>query len=129
MIEEGWSRESSERGIIRKKNCKKNTGVQILKKSQTKGLIPTINKSLSMLKRIIEMQNVGGNVRKMNSKTVVKVMMIFWFALLVQIRLNQNARKTVIKTLYVMGGMVTVLGLVGTTGILAYKHWNGRKNS
>jgi hypothetical protein len=29
-----------------------------------------------------------------------------------------------IKTAHVMGGIVTVLGIAGSTGILIYKHWS-----
>lgn len=82
-----------------------------------------------MLKRIVEMQNIGGNIEKMKTTSIVKVMMIFWVALVVQMKLNTSARRTVIKTLYVFGGIVTVLGVVGTTGMLVYKHSKKRKNS
>lgn len=82
-----------------------------------------------MLKRIVEMQNIGGNIEKMKTTSIVKVMMIFWVALVVQMKLNTSARRTVIKTLYVLVGVVTVLGVVGTTGMLVYKHSKKRKNS
>jgi hypothetical protein len=104
--------------------------VQLKPKRKPYGPLQVINNSLKMLKRIVEMQNISRNVQKINSATVVKVMLLFWLALLVQMKFNKSARKTVIKTLYVMGGMVTVLGLVGTTGILIYKHRSTkRKNS
>lgn len=100
-----------------------------LKRGKPQGLIHTIHNSLNMLKKIVEMQNIGGNIQKMKSISIIKLMVIFWVALLVQIKFNKSARKTVIKTLYVLGGIVTVLGVVGTTGMLVYKHCKKRRNS
>ena len=100
-----------------------------MKKPKSKGLIHTIENSLNMLKKIIEMQNIGGNIQKINSKTLIKIMMVFWLALLLQVKFNQKARKSVIRMLYVMGSMVTVMGIVGTTAILTYKHWNKRRRN
>jgi hypothetical protein len=105
--------------------------VRILKskRGEPQGLIHTIHNSLNMLKKIVEMQNIGGNILKIKTTSIVKLMLIFWVALLVQIKFNKSARKTVIKTLYVLGGIVTVLGVVGTTGMLVYKHCKRRTNS
>jgi len=73
-----------------------------------------------MVKRI-EIQNVNGHIQSMNTGTIVKVMIVFWLVLLAQIKFNQNARQIVIKTLYVLGGIISVFGTVGTTGVLIYK--------
>ena len=75
------------------------------------------------------MQNITDNIHKMSTASIIKVMMIFWIALLIQIKFNKNARKIVIKTLFVLGGMITVFGTVGTTGVLVFKHIRKRKNS
>ena len=99
------------------------------KKQKPKGLIHTLNNSMSMLKKIVEMQNIGGNVQKMNSATIIKVMCVFWLALLLQLKMNAKARKSVIKMFYVMGSMVTVMGIVSTSGVLIYKEWNKRKRN
>ena len=82
---------------------------------------------MQMVKKIVEMQNIAGNIQKVESKTVLKIMFVFWLSLLVQVKFNQKSRKSVIKMLYVMGSMVTVMGIVGTSGILVYKHWNRKK--
>ena len=100
-----------------------------LRRGKPQGLLPTIHKSLNMLKNIVEMQNVGGHIHRMNTANVLKVMMVFWLALLVQVKFNKSSRKTVIKMLYALGGMITVLGVFGTTSILVYKHLKKRKNS
>ena len=82
-----------------------------------------------MLKKIVEMQNVSRQVQRINTSSLVKVMVVSWIALLVQIKFNKSARKTVIRMLYIFGGMITVLGVMGTTGILGYKYWKKRKSS
>lgn len=84
-----------------------------------------------MFKNLAEMQNISGIIHRMNTTTVIKVMLLFWIALLIQVKFNKKSRMTVIKTLYIMGGIVTVLGSAGTTGIVLYKHFHspkGRKN-
>jgi cytochrome c oxidase assembly factor CtaG len=65
----------------------------------------------------------------MSTASIIKVMCVFWIALLIQVKFNKNARKIVIKTLYILGGMITVFGTVGTTGVLIIKHIKKRKNS
>ena len=124
-----WSGDNSERGIVQIKRKSQDSPVVKMKKPKSKGLIHTIENSLNMLKKIIEMQNIGGNIQKINSKTLIKIMMVFWLALLLQVKFNQKARKSVIRMLYVMGSMVTVMGIVGTTAILTYKHWNKRRRN
>lgn len=100
-----------------------------LRRTKPQGVLPTIHKSLRMLKNIVEMQNLGGHIHRMSTANILKVMMVFWLALLIQVKFNKSSRKTVIKMLYALGGMVTVLGVVGTTGVLVYKHLKKRKNS
>jgi len=51
-------------------------------------------------------------------------MIVSWLALLLQVRYTKSARRTMIKTMHVMGGIVTVLSIVGSTGVLVYKHWS-----
>lgn len=63
----------------------------------------------------------------MNTSTIIKLMIIFWLILLVQIKFNKNAKEIVIKILYVLGGIISVFGTVGTTGVLIYKHWKKEK--
>jgi len=75
------------------------------------------------------MQNISEHIHRTSTLSILKVMFVFWLALYCQMRLNKNARETVIKILYVLGGIVTVLGLVGTTGVLVIKHCRQRKGS
>ena len=82
-----------------------------------------------MVKRLIEMQNIGRSIYKINTSTLIKIMLIFLLSLLVQVKFNQKARKSVIRMVYVMGSMITVLGLVGTSGILIYKHVSKRRKN
>jgi hypothetical protein len=82
-----------------------------------------------MIKKIVEMQNVHGHIQKMNTGTIIKFMIVFWLILLAQIKFNKNARKIVIKTLYVLGGVISVFGTVGTTGVLIYKQWKTKNES
>lgn len=82
-----------------------------------------------MLKRLLEMQNISEHIHRTSTASIIKVMAVFWLALILQMKYNKNSRQIVIKTLYVLGGIVTVLGTVGTTGVLIIKHCKGRKNS
>lgn len=82
-----------------------------------------------MLRRILEMQNIGGHIRRTSNATIIKTMVLFWAALLVQVKFNRSAKKAVLKTLYVLGGIITVLGVVGSTGVLIYKHSKRRRDS
>lgn len=82
-----------------------------------------------MLRKIVEMQNISRHIHRTPTSSIIKVMIVFWVALLVQIKFNKSARKTVIKMLYVLGGMITVVGVVGTTGVLVYKHSRKRTDS
>lgn len=77
-----------------------------------------------MLNSIVEIHKIGGKIKKIKSGTIVKLMMVSWIALLLQVRYTKSARKTMIKTMHVMGGIITVLGIVGSTGVLVYKHWS-----
>jgi hypothetical protein len=82
-----------------------------------------------MIKRIVEMQNVNGHIDKMKTTNILKLMVVFWLILLMQVRFNKNARKTVFKIMYILGGIVTVFGAVGSTGVLCYKEWRRKKNT
>jgi hypothetical protein len=62
----------------------------------------------------------------MSTVTIVKLMIVFWLVLFAQLKFNKNARRIVIKTLYVLGGMISVFGTVGTTGVLIYKQWKAK---
>ena len=77
-----------------------------------------------MLKSIVEIHKIGGRIRKVQSGTIVKMMMVSWLALLLQVQYTKSARRTMIKTMHVMGGIVTVLAIVSSTGVLVYKHWS-----
>ncbi len=75
------------------------------------------------------MQNISGHIQNISTASIVKVMIFFWVALLIQIKFNKSCRKTVIRMLYAMGGMITVLGVAGTTGVLLFKHLKRRRDS
>ena len=99
------------------------------KKQQPKGVLETLHNSIHMLKSIVEIHKIGGRIRKINSGTITKMMIVSWLALLLQVRYTKSARRTMIKTAHVMGGIVTVLGIAGSTGILIYKHWSTHNDS
>ena len=128
MVREHWSGDGSERHLAPLRQVPSKSPV-IFKPKKQKGLIKTIENSLNMFRKLIEMQNIGGNIRKINNATLIKIMLVFWLSLLIQVKFNQKARKSVIKMLYLMGSMVTVLGLVGTSGILIYKHVSKRRRN
>lgn len=44
--------------------------------------------------------------------------------MLVQIKYNKNGRQIVIKILHILGGIISVFGVVGTTGMLIYKSYS-----
>ena len=123
MVEEAWSSPHSQQKLAVSRPRRQ----EVVGLVQPKGLIQTINNSLSMVKKIVEMQNINGNIQRVSTGTIIKIMIVFWVALLVQIKFNKSARRTVIKMLYIMGGMVTVLGVTGSTAFLIYKHWNKRQ--
>jgi hypothetical protein len=100
-----------------------------LRRVKKHNFIEIIENSMTMLKKIVEMQNLSGHIHNMSTANIIKLMLMFWFALLLQLKLNQNARTVVIKTLLVLGGITTVFGTAGTTGLLIYKHWKKRKSS
>lgn len=122
MLEEGYSEKDPSR-------VGRPVTVRRVKKQKPEGLLETVHNSLRMLKRLLEMQDVGGHIQRLSTATLIKVMVVFWVALLLQVKFNKSARKTVIRMVYALGGMVTVLGVVSTTGLLAYKHWKKRKDS
>ena len=77
-----------------------------------------------MIKKLIELQNVPGKILKINTMTIVKCMIVFWLILLVQIKYNKNGRQIVIKILHILGGIISVFGICGTTGMLIYKNYS-----
>lgn len=74
-----------------------------------------------MIKNIIEIQSINEKIKKMNTGTIIKLTIIFWILLIAQIKFSKNTRQTVLRILYVLGGIVSVFGTVGTTGALIYK--------
>ncbi len=57
----------------------------------------------------------------MSTGTIIKFTILFWIILIAQIKFNKNTRQIVLKILYVLGGVISVFGTVGTTGALIYK--------
>ena len=49
-----------------------------------------------------------------------------WLLLIAQLTLNPKSRRVVIRMLFVLMGLSTILGTVGTTGVLIYKRWHAK---
>jgi hypothetical protein len=122
MLEEGYSEKDLSR-------IGRPVSIKRVKRVKPEGLLDTVHNSIRMLKRLLDMQDVGGHIQRLSTATLIKVMMMFWIALLLQVKFNRSARKTVIRMLYALGGMVTVLGVASTTGLLLYKHCKKRRDS
>ena len=45
----------------------------------------------------------------------------------IQLKMSPHARKFIFKTLYVIAGMLSVFGALGTTGVLMYKYRNSQR--
>ena len=77
-----------------------------------------------MIKKLIELQNVPGKILKIDTLTIIKLMIVFWIILFVQLKFNKNGRQVVLKIIHVLGGIISVFGVVGTTGMLIYKNYS-----
>jgi hypothetical protein len=60
----------------------------------------------------------------MSTGTIVKLTILFWIILIAQIKFNKNARQIVFKILYILGGIISIFGTLGTTGALIYKQYS-----
>lgn len=83
-----------------------------------------IQDSVGMIKNIIEIQTLNGRIQKMSTGTILKLTVIFWIILIAQIKFSKDTRQIVLKTLYVLGGVISIFGTVGTTGALIYKQYS-----
>lgn len=83
-----------------------------------------IQNSVGMIKNIIEIQTLNGRIQKMSTGTILKLTIIFWIILIAQIKFSKDTRQIVLKTLYVLGGIISIFGTVGTTGALIYKQYS-----
>jgi hypothetical protein len=83
-----------------------------------------IQNSVGMIKNIIEIQTLNGRIQKMSTGTIIKLTIIFWIILIAQIKFSKDTRQIILKTLYVLGGIISIFGTVGTTGALIYKQYS-----
>jgi hypothetical protein len=65
----------------------------------------------------------------MSTGTIVKLTILFWIILIAQIKFNKNTRQIVFKILYVLGGIISIFGTLGTTGALIYKQYSKKQKS
>jgi hypothetical protein len=86
-----------------------------------KNFFEMIQNSVGMIKNIIEIQTINGRIQKISTGTIIKLTVVFWIILIAQIKFNKDTRQIVLKILYILGGIVSVFGTVGTTGALIYK--------
>jgi hypothetical protein len=89
-----------------------------------KNFFEMIQNSVGMIKNIIEIQTLNGRIQKMSTGTILKLTIIFWIILIAQIKFSKDTRQIVLKTLYVLGGIISIFGTVGTTGALIYKQYS-----
>lgn len=82
-----------------------------------------------MVKHVLEVSNINGTIHKVKMTTIVKIMILFWAVLLCQWKFNNRAKATIIKTLMILMGIITVFGTVGTTGVFVLKCIKKRRNS
>lgn len=80
-----------------------------------------------MAKKVMEWKDFPNNMQKIKSAHIVRIAILFWLAVLIQVRLSPQARKMIFKTIYAIVGLLSVLGALGTTGLLIYKHSNENK--
>lgn len=57
----------------------------------------------------------------MSTGTIIKLAIIFWIILIAQMKFSKDTRRIVLKTGYVIGGIISIFGTVATTGALVYK--------
>ena len=94
---------------------------------KSEGVLNTAHNVLGMVKRVVELKNFSENVQNVNTRQIVKVMIFFWMAMLIQIKLSKPARKMIFKTLYVLCGTLTVMGAITTSAVLLYKYQSSQK--
>ena len=57
-----------------------------------------------------------------NLSTIFKLTLLFWTLVLIQVKMSPHARQFIFKTLYVIAGILSIFGAIGTTGMLIYKY-------
>ncbi len=83
-----------------------------------------IQNSVGMIKNIIEIQTLNGRIQKISTGTIIKLTILFWIILIAQIKFSKDTRQIVLKTIYVLGGIISIFGTIGTTGALIYKQYS-----
>jgi hypothetical protein len=94
-----------------------------------KNFFEMIQNSVGMIKNIIEIQTLNGRLQKMSTGTIIKLTILFWIILIAQIKFSKDTRQIVLKTLYVLGGIISIFGTVGTTGALIYKQYSKERKT
>lgn len=84
-------------------------------------ILGMVQNSVGTIKNIMELIAINGRIQKMSTGTIIKLTILFWVILIAQLKFNKNSRQIVLKTLYILGGVISVFGTVGTTGALLYK--------
>lgn len=117
---------SVEREIVIKETPHRWDRLDILKKRPNllqakENLLGIVHNSVGTIKNIMELIAINGRIQKISTGTIIKLTILFWILLIAQLKFNKNSRQIVLKTLYILGGVISVFGTVGTTGALLYK--------
>lgn len=117
---------SIEREVMIKETTHRWDRLDILKKRPNllqakESILGVVHNSVGTIKNIMELIAINGRIQKMSTGTIIKLTILFWVILIAQLKFNKNSRQIVLKTLYILGGVISVFGTVGTTGALLYK--------
>lgn len=75
-----------------------------------------------MTKKIVELNQLSNRIQKVKSSKILKISLVFWVLLIMQIKMSPHARKLIFKIIYIIAGVFSILGVIGTTGMLVYKY-------
>ena len=87
-------------------------------------IIRTICTSIKIVRKVLEMWNVREQIQRTSTAKMIVAVGVCWALLIAQLTLNPRSRRVVIRIIYVLVGLSTIVGTVGTTGVLVYKKWH-----
>lgn len=74
-----------------------------------------------MMSSLVTIKKMMYKIKKVSIPHAIVLVIFFWTLLLVQIKGNSKTRKNLFKILYITSGVLSILGVVGTTTMLGYK--------
>lgn len=93
-----------------------------------KGVMELMKEGVEIVRSLVEIKDVGGQVARLNTMKVVKIAGFFWAAIALQTYGNHRTRRVIFKTVFIIAGILSVLGALGTTGIILYKAYLGKQS-